>query len=230
MRILLVSPAAADSDTGNGVTARRWAALLRELGHQAESSVGLRDEYRGGYDALVALHARKSAGAVRAFRTAHPRAPVVLALTGTDLYPDLRSTGVNPAVLAMASRLVVLQPRALDQLDPKTRQRARVIVQSVPPIRRQAPRDDCFEVAVLAHLRPVKDPLRVAEAVRELPASSRIRVTHLGGALDDELAAAAAAESAASPRYDWLGPRPRGEALDLLARSRLLVLTSRHEG
>lgn len=226
MRILLVSPAAADSDTGNGVTARRWAAFLGELGHQVELSRG----YRGGCDLLIALHARKSAEAVRAFRTWHPRAPLVLALTGTDLYPDLRTAGVDPDVLAMATRLVVLQRHGLNQLDEATVERARVIVQSVPPIPRQPPRDDCFEVAFLAHLRPVKDPLRLAEAVRELPDGSRIRVTHLGGALDDELAAAAAAEAAASPRYDWLGARPRAEALDLLARSRLLVLTSRQEG
>jgi glycosyltransferase involved in cell wall biosynthesis len=66
--------------------------------------------------------------------------------------------------------------------------------------------------------------------VRELPAGSRIRVTHLGEAQDADLGAAAAAESATNPHYDWLGPRPREEALDLLARSRLLVLTSRHEG
>jgi putative glycosyltransferase (TIGR04348 family) len=225
--ILLVSPAAADSTTGNGVTARRWAGFLRELGHQVELS----REYRGGgYDALLALHARKSADAIRAFRAGHPGTPVVLALTGTDLYPDLATAGVDPEVLAMADRLVLLQPRGLDQLDPATRERARVIVQSVPPIERKPPRAGCFEVAFLAHLRPVKDPLRPAEAVRELPAGSRIRVTHLGAAQDAELGAAAAAESAANPHYDWLGPRPRKEALDLLARSRLLVLTSRHEG
>jgi putative glycosyltransferase (TIGR04348 family) len=225
--ILLVSPAAAGSTTGNGVTARRWAGFLRELGHQVELS----REYRGGsYDALIALHARKSADAIRGFRADHPGAPVVLALTGTDLYPDLATAGVDPKVLAMADRLVLLQPRGLDQLDPASREKSLVIVQSVPPIQRKPPRAGCFEVAFLAHLRPVKDPLRPAEAVRELPAGSRIRVTHLGEAQDAELGAAAAAESAANPRYDWLGPKPREDALDLLARSRLLVLTSWHEG
>jgi putative glycosyltransferase (TIGR04348 family) len=225
--ILLVSPAAADSATGNGVTARRWAGFLRELGHQVELS----REYHGGrYDALVALHARKSADAIRGFHAGHPGIPVVLALTGTDLYPDLATAGVDPGVLAMADRLVLLQPRGLDQLDRASRERARVIVQSVPPIQRKPPLADRFEVAFLAHLRPVKDPLRPAEAVRELPAGSRIRVTHLGEAQDADLGAAAAAESATNPHYDWLGPRPREEALDLLARSRLLVLTSRHEG
>lgn len=225
--ILLVSPAPPDSNNGNGVTARRWAGFLRGLGHRVELSQG----YRGGdYDALLALHARKSAEAVRRFHADHPRAPVILALTGTDLYPDLPTAGVDPEVLAIAARLILLQPHGLDQLDPATRGRARVIVQSVPPIQRRAPRADCFEVAFLAHLRPVKDPLRPAAAVRELPSASRIRVTHLGEAYDEALGTAAAAESAGNPRYDWLGPRPRDDALGLLARSRLLVLTSRHEG
>jgi putative glycosyltransferase (TIGR04348 family) len=225
--ILLVSPAAPDSVTGNGVTARRWAGFLRELGHQVELS----REYHGGdYDALLALHARKSADAIRAFHAGHPGAPVVLALTGTDIYPSLDSAGVDPKVLAIADRLVLLQPRGLDQLGPADRDRARVIVQSVPPIGREPPRAGCFEVAFLAHLRAVKDPLRPAEAVRDLPAGSRILVTHLGAAQDGELGAAAAAQSASNPHYDWLGPRPREEALGLLARSRLLVLTSRQEG
>jgi putative glycosyltransferase (TIGR04348 family) len=225
--ILLVSPAPADSTTGNGVTARRWARFLRELGHQVELS----REYHGGdYDALIALHARKSADAIRGFHAGQPGRPVVIALTGTDLYPDLVTAGVDPRVLAIADRLVLLQPRGLDQLGPDTRERTRVIFQSVPPIERKPARPGCFEVAFLAHLRPVKDPLRPAEAVRDLPAGSRILVTHLGGAHDEELGAAAAAQSATNPHYDWLGARPREEALDLLARSRLLVLTSRHEG
>lgn len=225
--ILLVSPAPPDSVSGNGVTARRWAGFLRELGHRVELS---RCYHGGDYDALLALHARKSADAVRRFHADHPHASVVIALTGTDLYPDLSTAGVDPEVLAIATRLVLLQARGLDQLDPATRDRARVIVQSVPQISRKAPRTDCFEVAFLAHLRPVKDPLRSAQAVRELPAGSRIQVTHMGKAQDEALAATAAAESARNPRYDWLGPRPRDEALGLLARSRLLVLTSQHEG
>jgi putative glycosyltransferase (TIGR04348 family) len=225
--ILLASPAPPDSLGGNGVTARRWATFLRGLGHEVELSEGYR---AGDYDALLALHARKSAEAVRRFHADHPRAPVVIALTGTDLYPDLRTTGVDPEVLAIATRLILLQPLGLRQLDPAARERARVIVQSVPRIARRAPRGDRFEVAFLAHLRPVKDPLLPAAAVRELPAGSRILVTHMGAGLDAELAAAAAAESASSARYDWLGARPREDALALLGRSRLLVLTSRHEG
>jgi putative glycosyltransferase (TIGR04348 family) len=194
--------------------------------------VQVTDAYRGAgaYRALIALHARKSAAAVRAFRADHPEAPIVIALTGTDLYPDLSSTGVDPAVLDLAAGLIVLQPLALDQLAPRWRERARVVVQSVPPIAPVPPLEDRFEVAFIAHVRPVKDPAVLLAALRLLPPASRIRVTHVGGARDGELAAHLAAEAAGNPRYSWLGARPRQEALQVLARSRVLALTSRTEG
>lgn len=226
--ILIVSPAAPDSVHGNGVTARRWAAVLESLGHRVRLSQHLPED--GDFDALVALHARKSADAVRRFRARHPKRPIVIGLTGTDLYPDLRSTGVDPAVLALANRFVVLQPLGVEQLDPQDRPNARVIIQSLPQVQRRTSLAGVFEVVQLAHLRAVKDPLRLAAAVRHLPADSLIRVSHLGAAMEPELAAEAAAESAGNPRYDWLGPRPRDEALAVLARSRLLALTSLHEG
>jgi putative glycosyltransferase (TIGR04348 family) len=225
--ILLVSPAPPSSGHGNAVTATRWAEILRQLGHP----VRVAQAYDGGeYQVLVALHARKSAAAILAFHAANPLAAIVIALTGTDLYPDLAAAGVDPSVLALATRLVVLQARALDQLDPAVRRRARVIVQSAPAIPRRPPRPDCFEVAYLAHLRGVKDPLRPAAAVRLLPAGSRVRVTHAGEAIDAKLGESAAAESATNPRYDWLGALRREAVVEILARSRLLLQTSRHEG
>ncbi|MGH3518738.1 MAG: selenoneine biosynthesis selenosugar synthase SenB [Haloechinothrix sp.] len=225
--ILMVSPAPPSSSSGNWVTAERWASHLTAVGHRVEHAEGFRP---GEYRALIALHARKSAAAIRQFRAAYPARPIVVALTGTDLYPDLTSTGVDPAVLEIATRIVVLQPQALAQLDDELRPRARVIVQSMPPIPSVPHRSEVFEVAFLAHLREVKDPLRVAEATRLLPADSRVVVNHAGAGLDPELSAEADAESRRNPRYTWLGELPRLSALQLLARSRLLVLTSRHEG
>lgn len=225
--ILLVTPTDPTALHGNGTTGRRWAEIIESLGHPVRMS---REYVPDGYEALVALHARKSADSIRAFRVTHPHAPVVLALTGTDLYPDLASSGVEPAVLDLADRIVVLQPRGLDQLDRTLQARAQVIFQSMPDIPTRPPREDCFEIAFLAHARPVKDPLRLATAVRALPSGSRIRVTHVGGAGDPGTAAALRAEQAANPRYDWLGPLPRPEALAVLARSRLLALTSLDEG
>ena len=83
---------------------------------------------------------------------------------------------------------------------------------------------------MLGHLRPVKDPLRTAMAARVLPPSSQIQVVHVGSALTEDMEKAAQVEAASNPRYCWLGELPRWKALRVLARSRLLSLTSEMEG
>jgi putative glycosyltransferase (TIGR04348 family) len=202
--------------------------MLRGLGHRVVIATAWRGET---CDVLVALHARKSHRSIARFRKRHPEAPLVVALTGTDLYRDLRTSTLARRSLALASRLVVLQPRGLAALPSRFRAKARVIRQSaVCPARSIAPRAGVFEVCVLAHLRPVKDPFRAARAARRLPASSRVRILHAGAALDAASAARARAEARPNPRYVWLGPLSRARALRLLARCRLLVLTSRLEG
>jgi glycosyltransferase involved in cell wall biosynthesis len=111
------------------------------------------------------------------------------------------------------------------------RDKVRVIYQScTPPPGRFAPRRDVFEVCVMGHLRAVKDPFRTAEAARLLPSDSRVRVLHLGGVLEAGLAERVRAEMATNIRYRWLGDLSRWRALRVLARSRLLSLTSVMEG
>ena len=247
MKICLVTPAPSGSRKGNRVTAERWAHLLRELGHHVTVST----EYRGQRcDLLIALHAFKSYPSIRRFREERPDDPLVLCLTGTDLYGDIHTKPEARESLELATRLVVLQPLGLDELPQSLRSKGRVIYQSVPSGERgrvsapsaensrgadatplAIPRSrDVFEVCVMGHLRPVKDPLRTAWAARLLPPSSRLRVLHLGTALSDDLAEQARQEQANNPRYRWLGERPRRQALRLLSRCRLLVLTSQLEG
>jgi putative glycosyltransferase (TIGR04348 family) len=202
--------------------------MLGGLGH----SVVVASEYGGRpCDVLVALHARKSAPSVERFHDEHPDRPIVLALTGTDLYDEIRTSPDARRSLELATRLIVLQPAGLAELSEALRTKARVIIQSAErPLRPAAPNRSIFQVCVLAHLRPVKDPLRTAFAVRLLPSSSKIQVVHLGNALEETLADEARKEMAINPRYRWLGERPRAEALRVLASSRLMVLTSRLEG
>ena len=231
MNILIVTPAPPRSRSGNRVTALRWSRLLRQLGH----AVRIAQAYeRQRCDLLIALHARRSAASIRRFRDTHPGKPLILALTGTDLYGDIHADADARAALELADRFIVLQPCGLDELPPRHRGRARVVYQSVrPPAVREssaAGRRSTFDACVLAHLRPVKDPFRAAAAARLLPASSRIRVLHAGGALEPAMASQARDEQARNPRYRWLGDLPRWRALRLLAKSRLLVLSSEMEG
>lgn len=240
MNICLVTPAPARSRKGNRITALRWARILRSLGHR----VRIEQQYRGQRcDAMIALHARRSFASVERFRSRHPALPLIVALTGTDLYGDIRTDAQARRSLELASRLVLLQPLGIRELPPHLRNKARVIFQSAQiearkaaqkagpqAARRASHRKHVFEVCVMGHLRPVKDPFRAAMAARLLPASSRIHVVQIGGALSKEMAKEAREEMRSNPRYRWLGELPQGKALRRLARSRLLVLSSLMEG
>jgi len=183
------------------------------------------------HDLLVALHARKSAEAVRISRERSPDRPIVVALTGTDLYRDIHHDEAAKRSLELADRLIVLHPGGERELPVRLRPKVRVIPQSAsPPARAPRRRARSFDVAVVGHLRPEKDPLRTALAARLLPGESRIRVLHAGRAISEEARSAAEAEQQANARYRWLGELSRGRARALIARCRVLSLTSEIEG
>lgn len=241
-RILVTSPESR-ANTGNGVTAARWAGHLRALGHSVKVLAGRpeRDSRSRPPDLLVALHALRSAHAIDDFRRRHPERPTILALTGTDVYRDL---GLRPAVLRSlesADRIVVLQPLAIAELPRRHRAKARVIYQSVdipatltsvpePSTRLTTGSTTRFTIAVLAHLRAVKDPLRAARAARLLPPESRIQIVHAGAVREPRFEIQARREMERNARYRWVGDLPRARALRLLSRAQALVLSSRLEG
>ncbi|HEY1557478.1 MAG TPA: selenoneine biosynthesis selenosugar synthase SenB [Kofleriaceae bacterium] len=223
----IATPPADGAAGGNRVTALRWAKRLRELGWH----VVVADAWHGEpCDLLVALHAHKSHASIARLAVAHPSVPRVVALTGTDVYGELDHDAASLDSLALATRLIVLQPRALDRVPAGVRDRARVIRQSAAAARVAAPAGD-FTACVLAHLRDVKDPLLAAHAAKLLPDDSRVRIVHVGAVHGEPwIAAARRAELESRGRWTWLGGKPRIEALRVLAASRVLVLTSRTEG
>ena len=228
MQIRIICPAPPGSLYGNRVTAMRWARLLKELGHRVVIAADYLNER---CDLLIALHARRSAGAVFRYRKCHPRAPLVVALTGTDLYRDLRHFRRPRQVLDLADRVVSLQPLAAAELSPPVREKLRVIYQSAEPthgvIKKPA---RFFDVSVVGHLRPVKDPFRAAYAARRLPGGSHIRVLHAGQAMGEAMERQVRKEESRNPRYHWLGPLSRARTRRLIAESRIMVLSSRLEG
>ena len=228
MRIQLITPAPLRLNNGNKITALRWARILRQLSHR----VNVRRSYDGARcDLLIALHARRSYPSIEKFHRLHPELPLFVVLTGTDLYRDIRSDGNAKRSLELATRLVALQKMALVELPRHLHAKTRVIYQSAEPYRaRTNSKKRTFEVCLIGHLREEKDPLRAALAVRRLPPESRIRVVHLGLALDPRLEKQARAEAAHNRRYIWLGERPHWKTRQILARSDLAVITSRMEG
>jgi putative glycosyltransferase (TIGR04348 family) len=210
------------------VTAERWARILRTLGHRVAIAPAHDNER---CDVLVALHARRSAEAVFPYRRRFPEAPLIVALTGTDLYRDIRGSRRAKRALDAADRIVALQPLAVDELEPHLRGKLRIIYQSAKATHGQVRRSRAFfDVCVAGHLRAVKDPLRAAYAARKLPENSRIRILHAGVALDATMARKAQAEETRNSRYRWLGPLSRAHTRRLIAQSRILVLSSRMEG
>lgn len=202
--------------------------MLRESGCR----VTVVEEYDSeSCDLLLALHARKSARSIVRFHAAEPHRPLILVLTGTDLYGDLRNTPAAHKSLQLATRILLLQSHGLRYVPRRYRAKARVIYQSAtPPDRANSPRKNVFQICVIGHLRPVKDPFRAALAARQLPDTSRIRIVHIGGALSSTMEQRARREMDINPRYQWLGEMSYARTKQHLARCRLLVLSSKMEG
>jgi putative glycosyltransferase (TIGR04348 family) len=226
MRIAIVTPSAATTRTGNRHTAQRYAAFLRDAGHRVRS-ISTWDGVE--CDLMIALHARKSHDSIARFRARFPRRPLIVVLTGTDLYRDIRVDAAAQRSLEAATLLVTLQDMGALELARRLRPKVRPVYQSARVSRRaQAPRRR-FRVCVLGHLRDEKDPFRAALALRHLPTAS-LEVLHVGAALAPDMARTAAHLMRADARYRWIGGVPHSRALAWLAASDLLVVSSKMEG
>ena len=214
-RIAIVTPAGAGTRNGNRHTALRWAGLLRGAGHKVSVSLAWEGER---CDLLLALHARRSHDSVARYRDASPAAPLIVTLTGTDLYRDLPASGEARRSLELADRLIVLQEDALRQLEPRARRKARVVYQSADPALRPAPPARKFRIAVIGHLREEKDPLRTVAALAHLPGRPELEVVHLGAALDPQLGAQAETLDGARASVPLAG-QPAASAHARLARA-----------
>jgi len=194
--IVIVTPALAEANNGNWQTANRWAHMLR-----AAYRVSLATAWEGGAgaDLMTALHARRSAAAVLAWRQAHPQRPLLLVLTGTDLYRDISTDAAAQRSLALADRLVVLNTLGARALPAPLRPRCEVVLQSCSARTPRAKTRRHLRVLMVGHLREEKDPLTFLQAAERLQHRSDVHFDHIGAALDPALGAAAAALMARHP-------------------------------
>ncbi len=224
--MLIVSPALAAANNGNWQTASRWARLLGASHHTQVVGAWSGEPC----DALIALHARRSAASVAAFTAAHPTRPCIVVLTGTDLYRDIHTDAVAQASLQRATRLVVLQDQGLSALPATLRDKTCVVYPSVTRRQPAPPPKRALHAVWVGHLRAEKDPLTLLRAAARLAHRKDIRIDLIGGALEPALAEAVQAALRESPRLRWLGPRPHAETRARIQRAHVLVNSSVMEG
>ncbi|MDI1239591.1 MAG: selenoneine biosynthesis selenosugar synthase SenB [Polaromonas sp.] len=233
--VVLVSPALADANNGNWHTARRWAQCL--AGHCVPL---LRAQWpesspAATADVLIALHARRSAPSIAAWARQCPGKPLIVILTGTDLYRDILDDASAQQSLALATHLVVLQEAGLQALPAALRHKARVIYQSARALKPALKPVRHFRALMVGHLRDEKDPLTWIRAAARLATGPSIPTVrwlfdHIGEALTPELAQAARAAQAAIPGYRWLGGLPQAQTRQHIKQAHVLVNSSRMEG
>ena len=222
-RLVMVTPALAAANNGNWQTARRWARFLR--GH-AQVTVTMQWDGQP-YDAMIALHARRSADSLSAF--ANSGRPTALILTGTDLYRDIRSDPQAQRSLQLATYLVVLQPAGRGELTTALQLKTRVIYQSAPAISRKPARQRTWDLAMVGHLRQEKDPLTAVRALSRLSEPS-YRLLQIGDDKDATTGMAFTQLAQMDSRVVRLGALPHAQTRQWISRSRLLLLPSLMEG
>ena len=240
-RILIICPYTQAANNGNWQTAQRWATMLGE-----RYEVTIAQDWDGHHcDAMLALHARRSAPAIARWAQAKTSnntsanthaIGLGVVLTGTDLYRDIHVDASAQASLNAAQILLALQERAPAALPLACSHKARVIFQStqVSPFQDAANKIDLgrknFRVVMVGHLRTEKAPETLFAAAHFLRSHAAMSFVHIGAALDPELGAAAQACALANPNYQWLGGLPHQETLAQIQQAHLLVHASHMEG
>jgi hypothetical protein len=159
-RIAIITPALADANNGNWQTAKRWSLFL-DKSYKIEVSKTI-DTNLVLFDALIGLHARRSASAIKEFSKTNK--PIAVVLTGTDLYGDTPDHIEVRESLEISNRIVVLQDDALKLVPQRFKNKTEVIYQSAA-VRKPGPfRQRTFDIAFVGHLRAVKDPMTLLKA------------------------------------------------------------------
>jgi putative glycosyltransferase (TIGR04348 family) len=224
--VCIVTPGTRDANNGNWRTATRWAEMLRDRFRVIVQTAWSGEEA----DALIALHARRSADSVAAFRSRAPGRRVAVVLTGTDLYKDLPDSAEAARSLDLADRIVVLQEDASTWLTPVWKRKSEVIFQSARLLVRRPKASDRLDCVVVGHLREEKDPRTLFRACERIPESLPIHIRHIGAPLDPQLGQLARELEQRDPRYRYSGPLPRGLTRSAIGAAHILIHPSIVEG
>lgn len=231
MKIIMITPAPPGSLAGNRATAERWADLLEQAGHEVEVVT----EYEGeACDAFIALHAWRSHDAIQTFRKCWPEVPLLLALTGTDIYRHQHEYPIpTRASMAAADVLIGLHALVGEDIPDTFTDKLITLFQSasIKALAKESSRKaDLFEVCVIGHLREEKDSLRAARAARLLPEESAVHVLCAGKPHNGDWQSMIEREVRENPRFEWLGELDKAATQALMNRCQLMAISSVMEG
>lgn len=232
--IVIVTPALADANNGNWQTARRWARMLateypvRLVGQWPDEPSQASNTRPPAL--MIALHARRSAASIERWKAASPDSPLIVALTGTDLYRDIEIDASAQRSLELADGLIVLNTLGAQRLPERLRSKVTVVLQSCSARQPWPLAQRHLRVVMVGHLRAEKAPETLFAAARRLADRPDIVFDHIGGALDESLAQQARRLMQDCPNYRWLGALPHVEVRRRIQRAGLLVHPSRMEG
>lgn len=232
-QVVIVCPAVRDDNNGNWQTARRWQRMLQPdyrvhiVQHWPQASSGMDCN---NDQAMLALHARRSAPSVAAWAQAYPGRGLAVVLTGTDLYQDILTDASAQASLQLAQRLVVLQECAPQSLPAPLHARTRVIFQSTTTRKMVDKSPRRLRAVMVGHLRDEKSPRTLMDAAHALAPTDNIRIDHIGSAMTPLWQAQAQATAQSCPHYHWWGALAHEQTRRRIQRAHVLVHTSRMEG
>lgn len=235
IKAVLVSPATQSANNGNWHTARRWSQFLSQGMNHCDIAVVTQwlatseTNSKQASDFMIALHAKRSAASIAAWAAIYPTKPLILVLTGTDLYRDIQHDPRAQQSLALATNLVVLQEAGLAALPKAYHAKTRVIFQSAPRLKPAVKSRHRLVALMVGHLRDEKDPLTFMKAARHA-ASTTIHFEQIGMALEPSFEQAALDTARLNPNYLWLGGLPRAATRQRIKRAHVLVNCSKMEG
>jgi glycosyltransferase involved in cell wall biosynthesis len=194
-------------------------------------------EWYGGHEArwMVALNARRSAGAVEEFRDACPEGRVAVVLTGTDInHSEMEDPSSRTReTMRVADWLVLLHEGSLPLVPEDLRGKCWVIYPSVSlpeGLRHEHSEErDGFRVVMAGNVREEKNLPVVMDACGMLGEHSPVSVTVYGESQDD-LATQMCLAERVTPCFRWAGKLEHGKLLRKMAGADALLNSSTQEG
>ncbi len=246
MKVAIITPHYQQNTSGNAVTVRRIAQYLSSAGISVRlfsldesTEPGFTGELgRFSPDLIHAFNAVRC-GPIAATLAAELRLPLVITITGTDLY----SVGENPcrinepAVLEKAAGIVTFQGaigERLSELFHSSLDKISVIPQGVElheTLIDKKTGETQFIFFLPAGIRPVKNILFPFRPLAALHSKyPQVRLVIAGPLLDQDYSKTVLAAVTANPFSSWIGEIPHSEMPQLYSSAAVVLNTSLSEG